>query len=241
MEESTVGKRPIILSIAGFDPSSGAGITSDVKTAENIGVYALGVISGITIQNESEFENVTWTSVRDIALQINILKQKHDIEFVKIGLIEDIHLIKTIIQFLPNSKIIWDPVLKATAGFRFHNQLNKLALKKIAKYCYLMTPNIPEWEKMGSCIAGKTNILIKGGHAGDHANDTLLLKDGTEILIEGDRLEGAVVKHGSGCVLATAITSYLAQGFELVEACRKAKEYTKKFLLSTDSLLGIHS
>ena len=66
------------------------------------------------------------------------------------------------------------------------------------------------------------------------------MKDGTTYLLEGNRIE-ATEKHGSGCVLSTAITSYLAQGFELKEACEKGKAYITQFLQSADGLLGVHT
>ncbi|MFK7900465.1 MAG: hydroxymethylpyrimidine/phosphomethylpyrimidine kinase [Cyclobacteriaceae bacterium] len=237
--KTKIGQQPIILSIAGFDPSSGAGITSDVKAAENIGVYALGVNTANTIQHESKFTDVNWSTEEQISSQINILKEKYEISYIKIGLIQHIGLIKTVAKEFPEAKIIWDPILSASAGFSFHRISQKNEIKKMATLCYLITPNLGEWQKIGSLIEGKTNVLVKGGHAIGHANDELILKSGEKHLIEGKRLDVSE-KHGSGCVLSTAITSYLAQGNELSKACELGKNYVIQFLQSNDGLLGLH-
>ena len=236
---TNISDKPIILSIAGFDPCSGAGVTSDVKTAELTGSYALGVNTAITIQHESKFTDVTWINKKEVIDQLEILLEKYNFEFIKIGLIEDISLIETIYQICPDAKIIWDPILKASAGFNFHRITSKNLLKKIAGLCYLITPNLNEWDKMKALIEGRTNILLKGGHAKNHANDILLHKDGSETTLKGERIE-VTEKHGSGCVLSTAITSYLSQGYTLKEACKKGKEYITDYLQSSDSLLGTH-
>lgn len=236
---SHISKRPIILSIAGFDPSSGAGITADVKAAEQTGSYALGVNTAITIQHESKFTDIFWTNEQNIIDQLNILAEKYSFEYIKVGLIQNLSLIKTFYNLCPRAKIIWDPIIKASAGFSFHSMRSQKELEEAASLCYLLTPNLVEWEQIGAIIKGKTNILLKGGHANDHANDELMFKDGTSLTLYGNRI-AITEKHGSGCVLSTAITSYLAQGYGLGEACQKAKEYITTFLKSADGLLGIH-
>jgi len=236
---SHISKHPVILSIAGFDPSSGAGITADVKTAEQTGSYALGVNTAITIQHESKFTAISWVDESIIIDQLNILSEKYNLDYIKIGLIENLSLIKTFHNLCPKAKIIWDPIIKASAGFSFHSMTSQKQLEEAANLCYLITPNLVEWEQIGAIIKGKTNILLKGGHANDHANDELMFEDGASLRLYGKRIE-VTEKHGSGCVLSTAITSYLAQGYGLGDACQKAKQYITTFLKSTDGLLGIH-
>src|ERR1700756_3795867 len=117
-------KRAYVLSIAGFDPSGGAGILADVKTFESNKVYGLGVISANTFQNDEEFNRVDWIPAEKIIEQISILQKRFEFEYVKIGLIENLEVLNKIIEHLKlptaNYRLIWDPILKASAGFEFH-------------------------------------------------------------------------------------------------------------------------
>ena len=147
-------KRLYVLSIAGFDPSGGAGILADIKTFESNKVYGLGVISANTFQNDNEFKNVDWIPAKKMIEQISILQKRFEFEYVKIGLIENLEVLDAIISHLnthvSNLKIIWDPILKASAGFEFHKEVDKLLLEKICKQLYLITPNVPESLLLGS-------------------------------------------------------------------------------------------
>jgi hydroxymethylpyrimidine/phosphomethylpyrimidine kinase len=146
-------------------------------------------------------------------------------------------------------KIIWDPILKASAGFEFYSVENQKLLEEICAQLYLITPNIPEAIALGnsnnelenvkhlSCFC---NVYLKGGHSEEKPGvDYLFTKDKKEILfpITSDKVSS---KHGSGCVLSSAITANLAKGLTLEEACWKAKKYITEFLLSNESLLGYH-
>jgi len=246
--------RPTVLSIAGFDPSSGAGITSDIKTFEQHKVIGLGVTTSITYQNESEFVDVDWLADSQIKRQIDILLAKHNPLFVKIGLVENIETLKNVVQYLKkrNSEvnIIWDPILKASAGFTFHNCIDNENLFFLLQNIYLITPNIPECKKLfGTCNYSTIqqmiiennfcNVLIKGGHSEDNSSvDVLITKDDI-IKIEGVRINNHG-KHGSGCVLSSAICANLSLGFNLELAIKKAKLYITQFISSNDSLLGFH-
>ena len=235
--------RPFVLSIAGFDPSGGAGILADIKTMEAIGVSGLGVCTSITYQNDKTFKAVDWLTIDQIASQIEVLFEKYSINVVKIGLIKDLKTLAEIIDFLKkknsNVKIIWDPILKASAGFEFHASIDKIILEEVLNNIYLITPNIPELEKLE--IDPKKilcSCLLKGGHSEKNAND-ILYSPGNIFTIQGEQLKNAD-KHGSGCVLSSAIASYLAKEFSLKEACIQAKNYTREFLKSSETLLGIH-
>ena len=117
-------KTPFVLSIAGFDPSSGAGIGADLKTFEATGSYGLGVCSALTFQNEDIFTGVHWTAWEDIKKQCDLLLQKYNVEFLKIGLIESFEILDRLLDYLLDQdkrlKIIWDPILDASYGISFH-------------------------------------------------------------------------------------------------------------------------
>jgi hydroxymethylpyrimidine/phosphomethylpyrimidine kinase len=246
--------RPNVLSIAGFDPSSGAGILADIKTFEQCDVYGMGVVSALTYQNDNSFERVDWIELPKIIEQIEVLQKRFQFEYIKIGLIENLEILNQLISYLTSHishpKIIWDPILKASAGFEFHKKINQNLLEGICNELYLITPNIPEAlqlaedtsaEKNAIYLSQFCNVYLKGGH-----NDK---KKGHDILYTtaGKRVEfsaesrNVFSKHGSGCVLSSAVTAYLAKGFNLELACVEGKKYILEFLSSTDSLLGYHS
>nr|MBA3901641.1 bifunctional hydroxymethylpyrimidine kinase/phosphomethylpyrimidine kinase [Bacteroidota bacterium] len=106
---------PNIITIAGFDPSAGAGILSDIKTFEAHGEYAMGACSAITVQNDLMFESVEWVSPERIIAQLQILAERFSFGFVKIGLIENPKVLKQVLGFIknemPEAKVIWDPVI----------------------------------------------------------------------------------------------------------------------------------
>ena len=184
-------KTPFVLSIAGFDPSSGAGIGADLKTFEATGSYGLGVCSALTFQNEDTFTGVHWTAWEDIKKQCDLLLQKYNVEFLKIGLIESFEILDRLLDYLLDQdkrlKIIWDPILKASAGFSFHRYTpeDQERLKRILDRVYLITPNTDELYRLFGegitpdrlqivCRDHHLNILWKGGHnAGVDATDVL--------------------------------------------------------------------
>jgi len=244
--------RPYALTIAGFDPSAGAGVLADVKAMEASGVYGLAVCTALTVQNDISFERVNWVGLADIQDQLRALLARFSVEFVKIGLIESLPILQKLIEWLKaqNSglRIIWDPVLKATAGYEFHPQPDAKLLQAICRELALITPNRPEalrlWpaaspEAAAAALAAWCPVLLKGGHADSHlATDVLLTPTVRHTLASPRLLHGE--KHGSGCVLSAAILSRLALGDDLPEACWQGKAYTAAFLGSSDTLLGYH-
>lgn len=251
--------RPYVLSIAGFDPSAGAGVLADIKTFEANKVYGLGVASALTYQNDISFEKVEWISLEKIIEQISVLQKRFDFEYVKIGLIENLDVLHEIIKALSTGhralKFIWDPILKASAGFDFHNKIDRLKLKEICQSIYLITPNFDEIKLLtgepDERIAAKQlskfcNVFLKGGHnEKDLGRDYLFLSPSERAEREGifsfrakQKIE--LGKHGSGCILSSAITANLAKGNTFHRSCMNAKEYTAKVLMSNKTLLGYH-
>jgi hydroxymethylpyrimidine/phosphomethylpyrimidine kinase len=240
---------PNCITIAGYDPSGGAGVLTDSKTFESIGVAACAVQTCVTFQNDVEFDGVQWTDEESIGRQFNTLIRRFQFSYAKIGLIRDIKQLVFIIRLLenhnPDIRIVLDPIRKASAGFDFGRKemLEEYVLKKL----YLITPNLDETGIFGqlspeeNCkrAAQFINVFLKDGHGkGDTAVDRLFMKTGT-MEFPANRLAN-ISKHGSGCVLSSAITAYLSLGHDLIEACSLGKEYTRQFLLSSDGLLGKH-
>ena len=245
--------RPYVLSIAGFDPSGGAGILADIKTFENIGVYGFGVCSALTYQNDTEFIHVDWIDSDKIKEQILVLFKKFKIDFIKIGLIENFSVLLQLVKWIrsknPEVKIIWDPILKASAGFEFHAVKKHDTLIEIFKNIDLLTPNIPEMKLLYSFDDAEKNALeiskyckvyLKGGHTQNKIVTDILFTENKQIKFDSKKFNHNE-KHGSGCVLSSSILANLATGKSIDDACNLAKKYTERFLLSNSTLLGYHN
>lgn len=244
--------RPNILSIAGFDPSGGAGLTADIKTIEALKAYGFSVCTANTVQNDINFLSCHWTPFELIKAQIEILFDRFNINFVKIGIVENWMILDDILTLLYEKnkkvKIILDPVLTSSSNFDFH-QSEDVLLDKILDKIFLITPNYLEIKKLYATknvaetiehISSKTNLFLKGGHNETAiGKDHLFLKNGNRFSLnpkQGDYSE----KHGSGCVLSSAIACYLAAGFPLLKACYRGKRFTEKILSSNKSLLAYY-
>jgi len=143
-------ERVKILAIAGFDPSGGAGLLADVKTIEANKCAAFAVCTANTIQNESEFQSVNWIAEEEVFAQLDILLKAHQFKFVKIGLVPSLEFLKKIIQKLKTQnrlpKVVWDPILSASAGFDLGYDLSEL--NEVLKDIYIITPNWNEVKQL---------------------------------------------------------------------------------------------
>lgn len=244
-------KKPVTLSIAGFDPSAGAGVLADIKAFEQNGVYGMGVVSALTFQNDTQFDGVEWVGAENMTRQLEVLLRKFDIRHFKIGLIESMDVLQEIVGYLRSKiaepVIVWDPILKASSGFVFHEQCVELP-QSLIESIYCITPNIPEAIQIFGAddlnyklelASEQLNIYLKGGHSEDGIVTDLLFVSDHTYAFPNDRLPNGT-KHGSGCVLSAALTAQLALGLSLPDAAELANAYTYKFLASNDTLLGYH-
>ena len=247
-------ERPYVLTIAGFDPSAGAGVLADVKTFEQCDVYGMGVVSALTYQNDEVFKKVDWVEFSNILNQIEILQNRFKFDYIKIGLIENLEILNRLILILKSynqySKIIWDPILNASSGFVFHENVNKKIVENTCKQLYLITPNVPEAFQLGEFKDAKKNaeylsqffnVYLKGGHNEEQIGYDILFTTDKKKFEFSIKEKNVFSKHGSGCVLSSAITANLAKDLKLELACAEAKNYITNFLMSNDSLLGYHS
>ena len=181
--------RPYVLSIAGFDPSGGAGILADIKSFENLKTLGLGVITANTIQTEDTFVKPNWVKEEDTLEQLNTVLSKYKIEFCNIGLIESESVLKGVIKTLkshhPKIKIIWDPIISSSSGFDFHQGFSKEILNEL----FLITPNLNEIHAFGSEkkdakeialeLSSLCHVYLKGGHSKENkGKDFMFTKDG---------------------------------------------------------------
>ncbi|NME66949.1 hydroxymethylpyrimidine/phosphomethylpyrimidine kinase [Flammeovirga aprica] len=243
--------RPNALILAGFDPSAGAGVLSDVKTFEAHDVHGFGICTALTYQTGDEFIGMNWVSADVITAQLLPIIERYPIHVLKIGIIENFklmrHWIDLIKGFYPMCKVVLDPVLSASAGFDFHDETTIRQLDKVLKKVDLITPNWKEMQQLSDNgpleeaikISQSTHVLLKGGHHPTEKGTDSLIYKGKITKIEGRPME-VFEKHGSGCVLASSISSYLAHGKSIEEACRLGKIYIEDYLASDPSKFGQH-
>lgn len=240
-------KRSHILTIAGFDPSGGAGVLADIKTFEQHRLVGMAVNTANTVQNDTGFDAVNPESEARIMEQLDALLRRFSFSTVKIGLMPHPELIPVIAGRLGNkARIVWDPVLSASAGTDFNISLN--ALEKILTVVHIVTPNWEEVVRMtgiadameaGRALSGQCNVYLKGGHRAEKTGHDALWLKGKEFSLAPGRT-AVWPKHGSGCILSSALASHVEKGYPMLKACLRAKRYTEAALGSNRTLLAYH-
>ncbi len=231
------------LSIAGTDPSGGAGIQADLKTMTMNGVFAMSVITALVAQNTTGVRAIVELTPEFLGQQMDAVFEDIPPDAVKTGMVSSCGLIEAIaerLQFYHARNIVADPVMVTTSGDRLISEQAVDVLKtRLFPLADLVTPNIPEAEILaGMSIRSKEEIesaakrigdtygcavLLKGGHRIQDAND-FLYQNGAALWLMGRRIDNPNT-HGTGCTLSSAIAANLAKGFALEDAVRRAKDY----------------
>lgn len=236
-------QRPYVLSIAGFDPSGGAGVLADVKTFEVLNTYGMAVITASTLQTHDCFVSIDWQEISKVTMAIQTILSNYEIKVIKIGIVKDALFLKHILDAIKKVNksifIIWDPVLKSSSGFEFFPSSELCVLKELWRDIDLITPNFMEYQTLDAYLHNPRAILIKGGHRQSDIGLDVLYHKGNSYSFHA-KTKKVYDKHGSGCVLSSAIACYLAKGLELRVACEKAKRYIEQFLNSNKGPLGYH-
>ncbi len=242
--------KPYVLSIAGLDPTAGAGILADVKTFTATGSYGFAVATCLTAQTEDTCEHVQWFSVKEITTQLKPLLENYPISVTKLGALKDLAMANAIVDYVlgikPDMKFVLDPILSTTSGKEFM-KLNA-DIKTLLSKIYVLTPNYPEIQMLtddqnpleaAMILSMHTNVYLKGGHSNEEVLVDRLFVQGVMTEFPKERHANSK-KHGSGCVLSSTIASYLAQGNTLAGASEKASKYMCGFFSSSETKLGIH-
>ena len=235
-----------LLSIAGSDPSSGAGIQGDMKTFGAFGTYGLSVITAVTSQNTRRFLDVKPVSASLVKSQIKSVLEDFRIEAIKIGMVYDNQTIKAIHAELEGIKIpiVLDPIFKSTTGGDLQRKDAFANYKKLLiPISHVITPNMQEAEKISGVKItslndmrnaakkiqkmGAKNVVIKGGHfiSGSKVVD-ILLEDKKFHTFSHDRLK--FENHGGGCTFSAALCANIAKGKKLSDAVDIARLFTVK-------------
>jgi len=239
--------RPYVMSIAGFDPSGGAGTLADIKTFEQLKTYGFAVITANTFQSDNEVKRVDWLPISSITEQMAVILDKFPARYFKIGIVKDAEMLEAIKSFVlarqPKAYITWDPVLVASSGFQLFS--GNTDVKKLLAGISLITPNADEFkvlfesEKTALELSAQCMIYLKGGHNKQNpGKDVLFFKEKMQSFRpKGERISA---KHGSGCILSSALTAHLALGFGTQKAILKSKRYVETALASNQGLLAYH-
>lgn len=226
----------IVMSIAGVDPSGGAGIFADLKTFQAIGVYGTGIVTALTSQNPYEFFSTQPVSPEYIEEQINSVMDAYDVEFIKTGMLYSPEIIKLVAEKVKeyDLKAVVDPVMVATSGGNLTKEdiadaFNKYLLPK----SILTTPNVSEAEKLSGININNKEDAIKATElidcncfiTGGHLDGINVININNEITVKKQDLIETENLHGSGCNLSSAITAYLAKENSLIDSCFKAMDY----------------
>ena len=244
-------RRAVALTIAGSDPSGGAGLQADLKTFHQFGVYGEAVVTLITVQNTRSVDAVRLLDPDLVGAQLDAVLLDIPPDAVKTGALGDARLIECVAyRALPN--LVVDPVMISKHGAPLMApEAREMLLKVLLPKARVVTPNAHEaealtgtgdaWEAARRLAGwGARAVVIKGGHrtdAEEYLSTDLLLEDGIFHEFAAPRI-ATVHTHGTGCTFAAAITALLAQGVALPEAVAEAKQWITEAIRTNPGLGG---
>jgi hydroxymethylpyrimidine/phosphomethylpyrimidine kinase len=252
-----------LISIAGFDPSGGAGVLADIKTFAAFGCYGTAAITSITSQSTVAVYGAYHSPADVLRAQIDPIISDFKIAAVKIGMLPNQEIIEVVAETIERyslQNVVLDPVISSTSGFKLVDE-TKILIERMFPLADVITPNIPEAELLTGmkiedpdgmkraaralhelCRAQshgsyRNAVLVKGGHLPDpNAEATDVLDDGREFhLFNAPRITTRNA-HGTGCTLSSAIAALLARGHEIPEAVPVAKRYLEAALHAAPKL-----
>jgi hydroxymethylpyrimidine/phosphomethylpyrimidine kinase len=247
-----------VLILAGSDSGGGAGIQADTKTVTMLGGYAATAITAVTAQNTLGVTAVHPIPLDVVAAQARAVLSDLGADAIKTGMLGDVPTVELVAQLLDEAGVpaIVDPVMVAKGGASLLAAEAVAAVReRLIPRAALLTPNAPEAEALTDLLVASTDdlrragealltmgaqaVLMKGGHvAGERVIDILMTPAG-ETVFEGERIESRHT-HGTGCTLASACATGLAQGLPLTEAVARAWDYVHEAMLSAPGLGAGH-
>lgn len=249
---------PVVLTIAGFDPSSGAGVTADVKTIAVHGCYGIACITALTVQSTAGVRRVEPVSSSLFVETLNELMSDIEVAAVKIGMLGSVRIAKLAADFLEKAKVpvvILDPILKSSSGSELLDVAGtKLLRERLLSLATVITPNVDEAasltglpvrnpEEMKAAAAklhsmGARNVVITGGHL-EKAIDLLSFTNSRGVieqeLFKAER-QRSKSTHGTGCAFSSAMACHLAQGRGLPEGVLLAKAFVGAAITNAHAL-----
>lgn len=245
---------PVALSIAGFDPSGGAGLVADIKTFTAFGCFATAAVSSLTFQNTTGVFGAVHQTAEAVRAQVMPVVEDFRVASAKTGMLPTREVIREVARLFRETSLpapVVDPVVRSTSGYDLIDDEALAALiKELLPLSRVVTPNIPEAERItglrikdedGMLEAarqirgmGARAVLVKGGHLEQEALD--ILDDGGRVqAFRAERIE-TTSTHGTGCTLAAAIAACLAHGQSLEDAVARAKRFVTNAILHAPGL-----
>src|SRR5215813_3606080 len=249
---------PVVLTIAGFDPSSGAGVTADVKTIAAHGCYGVGCITALTVQSTAGVRRIEPVASQLFLETLDELIADIDVAAIKIGMLGSRRIVKVLADFLEKEKlpvVVLDPILKASSGAALLDAAGVKSMReRLLSLATVVTPNVDEAasltgltvrdpEDMRAAAAklhtmGAKNVVITGGHL-DKAIDLLSFTNSRGVveqeLFKAER-QRSKSTHGTGCAFSSAMACHLAHGRGLPEAVLLAKAFVGAAITNAHAL-----
>ena len=246
---------PSVLIVGGVDPTSGAGITLDVRVAENLGVHGFLAATAVTAQNSSGVLSYESVSHEVFSSQLKSIVEEFSPKAIKVGLITEQYQLSEMekIQSKLGCAIVWDPVLSSSSGSQLSEpELIKKGIRMLNSQICLFTPNFSEVEELtgikigseddlknaGSMLLdqGIQSVLIKGGHSIVNSDDAIdyFCNADEAFWVSSKRITDAHEVRGTGCTLSTAISSLIAADYDPRDAIVLAKG------MITENLKAMH-
>ncbi|MFY9639142.1 MAG: bifunctional hydroxymethylpyrimidine kinase/phosphomethylpyrimidine kinase [Methanobacterium sp.] len=232
------------MTIAGYDPSGGAGILNDIKTFHALGVYGAGVVTVLTAQNSKRVEDIKQVSTDFVIKQIDTILEDIPVKFAKTGMLYSKENVKIVSEKVVEHdlNLVVDPVMIAECGTMLSAEGYAESLKEyLLPNAVLATPNIKEAEMLSGIeihsleeaveaaveIGKICDVVVTGGHL----NGKNIFFNGSIKIIEGEIVESQNT-HGTGCSYSAAVTAGLARGIKLLQSIEMAGEFVKESVIN---------
>jgi hydroxymethylpyrimidine/phosphomethylpyrimidine kinase len=241
-----VEARPVVLTIAGLDPSGGAGIVADIKTIFALGCFPAAALTSITYQNTTGVFGAEHQTAETLRAQVEPVIRDLNVVAAKTGMLPTAEIVAEVARLFSEEKLpspVVDPVMVSTSGHDvIGDEAFQILKSRLLPVARIVTPNIPEAERLAGLSIeteadmrraaevirslGARAVLVKGGHRAiqQQAIDLLLDENGSFIEFREEYIEVGEI-HGSGCTLSAAIAAGLGKGMTLEDAVRSAKTY----------------
>lgn len=246
---------PVALTIAGFDPSGGAGVVADINTFRAFGFYATAAVTSLTFQNTTGVSGATHESADTVRRQVIPVIEDFTVACAKTGMLPTGEIIREVARLFRETGLpapVVDPVVRSTSGFDLIDDaaLDHL-IKELMPLARVVTPNILEAERITKRRIrsesemlnaarhlrdmGARAVLVKGGHLTGDALDLLLDENGSVHRFSHARID-TTSTHGTGCTLAAAIACGLGRNLDLPAAVERAKRYVTEAIRTAPKL-----
>lgn len=237
---------PVVLTIAGSDSCGGAGIQADLKTTSAFGVFGATALTAVTAQNTLGVESSLLLDSALVAAQIDAVLSDLEVAAAKTGMLGSARTVRVVaerVERLGIPNLVVDPVMVATSGASLiEDDAVRAVRDSLIPLAVVVTPNVPEAEVLSGIEIfslgdmeraaraiydlGASNVVVKGGHMTESADDVLF--DGDELVrFTGKRIPGGRI-HGTGCTLSAAIASGLSLGWDVVKSVERAKTFVTR-------------